>query len=508
MAATSQPSSLASFFFPVLAAGSQPPGTLAGNPSAAPPGLPLDGNGVPILPHELKDLKDALPIFKAYAMFWLGIILWDTLSTFPVEYRFVWKSNWSILKACYLLNRYWTPIAIFFDVLMINSHVSPSLCTHVARFFPASAMVTILACGSILSIRLYALWERSRTILATLLTLLLAELALMLVGTIRSEAAVVIPPPFVEAVGFHGCLAQQTHGLALLYWAVSLAFETIALTLLVWRIIVLKNRSGSLPILRILLRHGVFYFIIVFVAGVVNIGFFAQPRVAYQAFNAIGALALMSLMASRLVLALHDSKDKLTLSSHTPTPGGSGPRLSSRAPTAHSRPNTARSAPLPKPGPPFTWYPPTPSAVELSNLSGSTLGGESPSVSPARKRGAGANLPRSSTDDDLEKGGLSLHWVELPSRPPPSHTQSATYRHERAVSALDRRGQTTSQLDEDDERPTSWSDRILSRNGSGRNSAPDVPQSASFECGIVVRQETTVTVSGVGEHGELEKDEF
>ncbi|BGP20314.1 hypothetical protein JCM10213_002057 [Rhodosporidiobolus nylandii] len=505
MAATSQPSSSASFFLPVLAAGSPPPGDIVGDPSAAPPGLPLDSNGVPILPHELKDLRDALPIFKAYAMFWLGIILWDTLATFPIEYRFVWKSKWSILKVCYLLNRYWTPLAMFFDVLMITSHVSEDLCGHIARFNPASGMISILACGVILSVRIYALWDRSKMILATLVSLLLGELAMMLVGIIRSEA-LVIPPPFKDAVGFYGCIARQTHGLALLFWAASLAFETIALALLVWRILVLKKRSGSLPILRILLRHGVFYFSVVFVVGVVNIIFFAQPRVAYQAFNAPAAVALMSLMASRLVLALHDSKDKLSLSSHTPTPGGTGPRLPSRAPTtAHSRPNTARGTPLPKPGPPFTYHETSSAAVELGDLSGSTLG-DSPS--PSRRRGAGANLPRSSTDEDLEKGGLSLHWVELPSRPPVSHTQSATYRQELATSALDRRPQTTSQLDEDDERPTSWSDRILSRNASGRNGPADVPRSASFERGIVVRQETTVSVSGIGEHGELEKDDF
>ncbi|GAA5989030.1 hypothetical protein JCM11641_002302, partial [Rhodosporidiobolus odoratus] len=118
-------------------------------------------------------MSNAFSIFSVYAIVWLAIVVWDTLATFSLEYRFVWKSRWSFLKIAFLfkyvrvtrsLSRYWTPICMLLEVIMVKARVPADLCQHIAVFHPAGALVTII-----------------------LVLLILIELAAMVAVTTQSE---------------------------------------------------------------------------------------------------------------------------------------------------------------------------------------------------------------------------------------------------------------------------------------------------------------------------------
>ncbi|GAA6038847.1 hypothetical protein JCM8097_002925 [Rhodosporidiobolus ruineniae] len=277
---------------------------------------------------DLEDLDDALQLFATAAVFWLGIVVWDTLATFPREYKYMWRAKWSFLKVAFLVNRYWLLTSMVVRIWLVKSTISAGaslsaliwetlltilglvdLCTRIAGLHPASTTITIAACGCILGIRLYALYDRSRKILVLLAVLLFAELSIM-IGVASQSRAIVFPPSSPHT--FTGCMARQPQRLSPRYWSACLAFESACLGLLVYRVrIVLRRKSGPLPILTVLLRHGLFYFVAVFFSGLANIIFYTQPNPAWRIFNVPGSAALMSLMASRLTLSLHASKDYL-----------------------------------------------------------------------------------------------------------------------------------------------------------------------------------------------------
>ncbi|GAA5863514.1 hypothetical protein JCM8547_007271 [Rhodosporidiobolus lusitaniae] len=480
-----------------------PPGWPGPPPPGPPPPFPFEGGPSPPLPPNLAALGTALPLFSSYAVIWCAVLWWDTLATLPLEYRFIWRgSKWSWLKVVFLVNRYWTPLCMLLEVLMLKLTIAPELCQQIAVFHPAAATVTIIACGAILAVRLYALWDRSSRILTLLLVLLTVELAVMVGVTTRSQP-VIIPPQFRDEVHFYGCSVRQDHGLAPLFWAVGLAYEAICLALLVYRVAELRRRSGRLPILKILLRHGVFYFVVVFASGFINILFFAQPNEAYQVFNAPGTIALMSLMSSRLVLSLHASKDKLTLSTHSPVIGLSSPPPPFSPPirpvdhgyldkSVNGLAFSAQATP-----------PVAPTFVEL-HVMGSTY-------TPSTKESPG----RSGQPDhlDLEPGSSSppgaLHFVDLPSRPSLTHpTSSSSLVHQYHASSPPRASPDRHSCEQRSSLPKPGILSSLRRSPSlstsptpsprdsktGRSGGKGIPRSASFENRIVVKQETTVSV--------------
>ncbi|GAA5897935.1 hypothetical protein JCM6882_005116 [Rhodosporidiobolus microsporus] len=282
------------------------------------------------LPPPLAALSKSLQLFASLTVVWFGIVIWDTLATLHLEYRYVWRAKWSWLKVAFLINRWWTSVCVTLAMLMVKGHISPSLCSKIAIFHPIGALIIILACDCILSIRIYALYNGTRKILWTLVVLLMTEASVMAFVTSKSEA-VVVPREWLAPVGYYGCAVRQRNNLAPLFWGGSLLFEVTCLALFLHRIVALRRKSGSLPILTILFRHGVFYFLIVFLSGIINIVLLVQPNEAWQVFNPPASVALISLMASRLVLSLHAHKDELSFPSsvHRTT-----------LPTHHTRNNT------------------------------------------------------------------------------------------------------------------------------------------------------------------------
>ncbi|GAA5897931.1 hypothetical protein JCM6882_005115 [Rhodosporidiobolus microsporus] len=268
----------------------------------------------PNVPADLVVLSRTLQFYATFTVLMFGVVIWDTLSTLNFEYRYIWKSHWSLLKVVYLINRYWTPVCITFAMVLVKGHWDPSDCSKLAIFHPIGAFLIILGCDCIVSIRIHALYNGSRKILWILVSLLVGETIIMAVVTSQSEP-IVIPPEWRASVEYYGCAVQQRHDLAPLFWGGSLIFEVTCLVLFLHRILALRRASGSLPILTILLRNGVFYFLVVFLSGMINISLLLQPNKAWQVFNPPASVALMSLMASRMVLSLHFHKNEFSASS-------------------------------------------------------------------------------------------------------------------------------------------------------------------------------------------------
>ncbi|GAA6021554.1 hypothetical protein JCM10207_005066 [Rhodosporidiobolus poonsookiae] len=510
------PPSFPSSSFPPLL---PPPGS---SPHLFPPSSPHEHPPPPfsqasaynpdILSPEQVVLAGILPAFTTFTCVWLGIYVWDSMATLSLEYRCIWRAKMSAVKVAYLVNRYSTLVLLIIEVVVLVFHYSPDTCASLSFVRPIGQIVSVIACSSILSIRLWALWDRSRTILAVMTLLVIAQLGVM-VGLVTQGHA--------DAMDFHGCLFAQADSYGVV-WTTTLLFETIALVLLIYRVLVLRRRIGPSPLLRILLRHSVGYFAAVFASGLVNLIFFAlaggrnRPPPPYQPFMVPAAITIMSLMASRLVLDLHRSKTKLSLSTASPHSGG-GQTLGSpqQSPPLYAQQVPVRPGPNPRAFSTAEKGPADHVAIELGYFSSKTYHGD-------HCVDTGQEKPPSRFDDGPEQGheedlASPLDFVASPvlspltpsSRPVltayPSQASSFSYSATAPCTppplppAVASRLPCTTYTMARPSSPTAWVRRSLGRLSTSAQSTKKVhiPQSPSVEGAILVQRETTVAVTEV-----------
>ncbi|KAK7055087.1 hypothetical protein R3P38DRAFT_1343907 [Favolaschia claudopus] len=107
---------------------------------------------------ELLVLSDLDTVFYTKTGF-LALLLYDSLLQIEHEYRFIWKSRWTLIKCLYLWTRY---IAIFNGIMSL---VNSTACNKVTTFITISGGFTISVTEMILMVRTYTLYERSKKLL-------------------------------------------------------------------------------------------------------------------------------------------------------------------------------------------------------------------------------------------------------------------------------------------------------------------------------------------------------
>ncbi|GAA5822629.1 hypothetical protein JCM10212_004342 [Sporobolomyces blumeae] len=245
---------------------------------------------------------------------WLSLVIWDMAVTLPVEIRHVWRAKWSLIKSFFLLNRSWTLASLSIEAYLALGKISPDLCNRVFLFTPIAAFLITLFCSCISTIRVYAIYNRDRRILAALLLGLFASTGVQ-ASLIARASPLSLPAPVKQAIDFFGCLAVAKTGeseSALLFvWVAALLFDSLVLFLTAWRHSALKRRSGGIgvPVMRQVVARHLVYFSAIFAAKVINVVFFALRDPALRTLNAPMQLVLSSLLTSRLVLWLF-SRDK------------------------------------------------------------------------------------------------------------------------------------------------------------------------------------------------------
>ncbi|GAA6060436.1 hypothetical protein JCM10212_000029 [Sporobolomyces blumeae] len=256
---------------------------------------------------------------------WLAVFVWDWLSTLPEEYEHVWKQRLTTLKVLFLFNRYGTLAFQALIVYMVQATVSQETCRSMFWVQPLSGVLILVVCTWILSLRVYAMFERRRTVKIGLIVLVAVQATSMLVGAVQLRPLVLAA--FVQdLVEMHGCAAVARAGLKgrliALVWIAPLVADAIVLALAVFRMRQVVKRAQTnweesaceetqsstggqiLPLFRRLVRDGCGYFVVVTIMNAVTIALYAQSNAAIKAAKNPGNTAFSSMMCSRLVLSL------------------------------------------------------------------------------------------------------------------------------------------------------------------------------------------------------------
>ncbi|KAF9445267.1 hypothetical protein P691DRAFT_735258 [Macrolepiota fuliginosa MF-IS2] len=270
------------------------------------------------------------------------MLVYDHLLTFGQEVERVWKQRLSAASVLFLVNRYAT-ILQFVALLdaFHNPHWAGQVCNR-SVLFEGSSTVALVAVGQLIMIlRVFALYERSMRVLVFLMTLWLLQIVISAVGL---QTGFPVPLP----TGLAGCILTGTSPLFPSLWIAPLFTDSAVFFLTLYRTkrYLSNNRNLSspyasfpfrlkIPILpstrsyratglslnapvetirlmsevasrtiTILVRDGALYFLLIFLANLMNalIYFLAAPDL--KAIGASFSQLITCTMISRLVLNL------------------------------------------------------------------------------------------------------------------------------------------------------------------------------------------------------------
>ncbi|KAF9778254.1 hypothetical protein BJ322DRAFT_507524 [Thelephora terrestris] len=236
-----------------------------------------------------------------------AIVAWDWITSFNREWRYIWKAAWTPVKVSYLFCRYWVlAVGCFLLFCFVNDHTL-EMCHKIYKIPVALAMWNQLGSEVVLLIRTYAFFNRNVYLLSFLIACLGGIVAYQLyVATSQMELLPFIKPPYT-----HGpCLpVSRPHAAHLLgFFMAPLAYDTIVTVITVVKAFMIRRRRGgpSSMLIQTFIREGVFYYILISIANLVNGIFYLQPRQAMSAICIPLSVFLSPVLACRLILDLRE----------------------------------------------------------------------------------------------------------------------------------------------------------------------------------------------------------
>lgn len=79
------------------------------------------------------------------AVAYYAILVWDWIISLSAEYKLIWKTDWSPYKILYLVNRYWTLLALAFSLWAYTATIDGATCTRVVNLVVCSHSSSLIA---------------------------------------------------------------------------------------------------------------------------------------------------------------------------------------------------------------------------------------------------------------------------------------------------------------------------------------------------------------------------
>ncbi|KAH9479739.1 hypothetical protein JR316_0008334 [Psilocybe cubensis] len=267
----------------------------------------------------------------------IAMLAYEWALTIDMEINLVWKKPWNLLKAIYLFQRY---IVVLDCILALYRHVGSEMTdTKCNRLKPAvmSAMVLgTLTSEAILTIRVWAIWDRHQQLGAFLCLVAVAVWAPGIVTLYLFFADLrYAPAPIYE--GFRGCFPMKTSRYIIWWWAalciwdfgeqqICYCMDHMALANRPFNIptvclaLVLKpavhffrsNMRSRLPLSLVVYRDGILFYIFLFLCSLLNVVSYAAFPLALRIMGTSLTRCLHSMLASRALLQMRQELQRPT----------------------------------------------------------------------------------------------------------------------------------------------------------------------------------------------------
>jgi len=242
-----------------------------------------------------------LIVSKQYATASWALALYEYIITFNQELSRIWSRPFSIVTILWVINRYvflvsFTPTILFFFIPL-----SSQQCQSFVKFPGIMQIILNISTGITLSIRTYALYGKKKWIISCLSPFLLAEVA---VEAWAVSGGVPVPLPN----GYSGCIltGKSTQGDRFAaFWVGQLVFPMVIFILTIAKGASLyRDGTGRNRVLEVMLRDGLMYFLVIFLANLVNVITYVVSPPDLQAVNAPFSNMITALIICRLILNL------------------------------------------------------------------------------------------------------------------------------------------------------------------------------------------------------------
>jgi len=200
-----------------------------------------------------------------------SIIVYDHLLTLDNEFELIWQSSWSIGKALFFINRYYSLISVIINnYFLFGTNLTDSGCR---KFFYWQGWTGLIACmiaETILQMRLYAMYFLDKKILCLMVgTFILtsASAATVITVALNQMTALSQVPLVVPSMAF--CIPMAIPPYIYAFWIPILAFETLLFVLAVLRGIQTYRHTGSTfqsnkRLVGLLIRDSIAYYVVMF----------------------------------------------------------------------------------------------------------------------------------------------------------------------------------------------------------------------------------------------------
>ncbi|KAF5312162.1 hypothetical protein D9619_002568 [Psilocybe cf. subviscida] len=254
---------------------------------------------------DLDTAQHFIYVTQVYFCAMYAVVLWDWIISLPREYRFVWKTHWTPVKMAYLFCRYWVITVVPYLLYCFATDHPLATCQRIYKIPVALAMWNQVGSESVLLIRTYAFFSRNNYVLVFLLSALSGVVAYQLyVDTTQMLLLPFVKPPFDKGPCFPMSKPHSAHLLG--FFVAPLLFDTVVTFMTVWKAFNIRRRNGgpNSRLIQTFLREGVFYYILISIANLVNGVFYLQPRQVISAINIPLSVMLGPVLACRLILDL------------------------------------------------------------------------------------------------------------------------------------------------------------------------------------------------------------
>ncbi|QRW25374.1 dephospho-CoA kinase [Rhizoctonia solani] len=268
--------------------------------------------------HELEIALHHILASRCLAIAGFCILIYDHILTFPQEVELIWKQQRSWVSVFFVLNRYITPLVLIVDVYDkggLANFLSQTFCVN--WYFAESAwnLVAFSLIHALVALRVHAIWGRPRWLSITLALLFVAYFTVTTVIAFKFEI------DFAHTVAYNPlfrlCFAEVSPYLWTC-WLPALIFE-----LFVFVMTSLKNKGSvfqvikaiehsknkvNTPVVRVLYRDGIIYFIVISLCSMFNMMVWLLAPPTLVALSKYFVLCIVPTMGARLVLNLRGSR--------------------------------------------------------------------------------------------------------------------------------------------------------------------------------------------------------
>jgi len=225
------------------------------------------------------------------------------------EVEYFWQKRWSFGKCLFLWSRYYSLVYnIVNAVFFMQPAPSLALCMGFFHAQNTSTAVQMVTTHVILELRLYAMYGRSRKILALLLLLISCEATAMgvLFGMTRPGLIATNNPAEGVFICADGDPMDGSHWI-MYYWVAVLSIESCLLSLALYQAWMHRKKAQGGGLMRALTRDSVIYFILIFWVYLANLVLWAKNKLTLDELGTSYSLVISVILANRLMIGVRST---------------------------------------------------------------------------------------------------------------------------------------------------------------------------------------------------------